>query len=61
MIERDWHGCYKEGWKGVIVDDAFKFDNEEEAHFADNLAIICQSCHAKYHRLGKIPTKEGDV
>jgi hypothetical protein len=23
MIERNWHGCYNESWKGVIVDDAF--------------------------------------
>lgn len=23
MIERDWHGCYNEGWKGEIVDEAF--------------------------------------
>jgi len=23
MIERDWHGCYGDSWKGEIVDEAF--------------------------------------
>lgn len=23
IMESDWHGCYRQGWKGVIVDEAF--------------------------------------
>lgn len=34
---------------------AHKFDDVSQAHFADNLAVICQSCHAKEHNLGKVP------
>lgn len=34
---------------------AHEFDSVADAHFADNLAVICQSCHAKEHNLGKIP------
>lgn len=35
-----------------------KFTNPEDGHTPDNLSVICQSCHAKHHGLGKIPTKE---
>lgn len=38
-----------------------KFDNPEDGHTPDNLSAICQSCHAKYHGLGKIPDKGGDA
>jgi hypothetical protein len=36
---------------------AHKFKSEDDAHGVDNLAVICQSCHAKYHNLGKTPKK----
>jgi ribosomal protein L40E len=34
---------------------AHNFDPVGKAHFADNLSVICQSCHAKNHNLGKMP------
>lgn len=42
--------------------EAWKFPEIEKSHTIDNLAVICQSCHAKHHGLGKIPKrKAGDV
>lgn len=35
-----------------------KFAAIDEAHTPDNLSVICQSCHAKHHGLGKMPPKE---
>lgn len=35
-----------------------KFDNPDDGNTPDNLSVICQSCHAKYHRLGKMPLKD---
>lgn len=37
----------------------YKFTNMDDAHTPDNLSAICQSCHAKIHRLGKMPIVEG--
>ena len=36
-----------------------KFATKDESHYPDNLSAICQSCHAKFHGLGKIPKKKG--
>jgi hypothetical protein len=38
-----------------------KFDNPDDGNTPDNLAVICMSCHAKHHRLGKMPLKGGDA
>lgn len=40
-----------------------KFDNPDDGNTPDNLSVICLSCHAKHHRLGKMPPKDkgGDV
>lgn len=29
------------------------FENPEDGHTSENLLVICQSCHAKIHRLGR--------
>ena len=26
----DWHGCYDEGWKGIIVDETFVVIRESD-------------------------------
>ena len=31
-----------------------------DAHTPENMVLICQSCHAKHHKLGKIPEKESN-
>ena len=37
-----------------------KFNNPDDGNTPDNLSVICQSCHAKYHGLGKMPKRGGD-
>jgi len=32
-----------------------EFRNVEDSHTVDNLSVICQSCHAKNHNLGRMP------
>jgi len=34
-----------------------EFDDINAAHVPDNLSVICQSCHAKNHNLGKMPNE----
>ncbi len=44
--------------KRIAVHDiigSHNFDDINEAHAVDNLSVICQSCHAKNHHLGKMP------
>lgn len=36
----------------------YQFSVPDQAHAVDNLAVICQSCHAKHHGLGTMPPKE---
>jgi len=36
-----------------------KFETPEDSHNPDNLSAICKSCHAKFHRLGKMPECKG--
>jgi len=35
-----------------------KFENKDEGNTPDNLSVICQSCHAKLHGLGKVPGRD---
>jgi len=38
-----------------------EFEDPDDGHTRDNMTAICKSCHAKYHKLGTIPKKGGDV
>lgn len=60
----EWCGRDLSGVKRYAVHHIIgvrEFEKEDEGHTVDNLEVICQSCHAKYHGLGKVPEKGGDV
>ena len=57
----EWCKCDLKTVKRFVVHhiiESHKFTPIERAHTIDNLAVICQSCHAKHHGLGKIPGRE---